>query len=76
MPGGEEFIVWGFTAILLDRIFDSARLDRAWDIKDASGTRLRGIKTGWNKCLTSGYRAHIGAADSLNEATYRTYFHP
>ena len=40
MPGGEEFTVWGFTAILLDRIFDSLGWTVPWDTKDAPGTRL------------------------------------
>jgi len=33
MPGGEEFTVWGFTAILLDRIFDSLGWTVPWDTK-------------------------------------------
>lgn len=34
MPGGEEFTVWGFTAILLDRIFDSLGWTVPWNRKD------------------------------------------
>ena len=33
MPGGEEFTVWGFTAILLDGIFDSLGWTVPWDMK-------------------------------------------
>ena len=33
MPGSEEFTVWGFTAILLDRIFDSLGWTVPWDTK-------------------------------------------
>ena len=33
MPGGKEFTVWGFTAILLDRIFDSLGWTVPWDQK-------------------------------------------
>ena len=33
MLGGEEFTVWGFTAILLDRIFDSLGWTVPWDTK-------------------------------------------
>ena len=34
MPGGEEFTVWGFTAILLDRIFDSLGWTVPWNRND------------------------------------------